>query len=62
MNRKLLATRDKDKDTVVVLYELPDNKDTPWVTWLALKDTPRNTFWGHYFDNVVDAVHDFDKR
>lgn len=62
MNRKLLRTRDKDKDTIVVLYELPDNTSTPWVTWLARKDSPEGTFWGHYFDNVVDAVHNFDKR
>jgi len=62
MNRKLLRTREKDKDTVVVLYELLDNTDTPYVTWVARKDAPEDTFWGHYFTNVVDAVHDFDKR
>lgn len=63
MNRKLLATRDKDKDTIVVLYELQGtNIETPYVTLCAHKDTPEHTFWGHYFKNVVDAVHDFDKR
>lgn len=62
MNRKLLRTRDKDKDTIVVLYELPDNTGTPYVTWLARKDAPDNTFWGHYFVNLVNAVRDFDRR
>ena len=62
MNRKLLATREKDKDTAVVLYELLENFDERYVTWLATKTVPVNTFWGHYFYNVVDAVHDFDSR
>ena len=62
MNRKLLATREKDKDTAVVLYELLENFDERYVTWLATKTVPVNTLWGHYFYNVVDAVHDFDKR
>jgi len=62
MNRRLLATRDKDEETVIVLYELPDNTATPWVTWVAPKNARHNTVWGHYFNSVVDAVHDFDNR
>lgn len=62
MKRKLLRTRDKDKSTIVVLYKLLDNAEMRWVTWIAPKDAPANTFWGHYFNNEVDAVHDFENR
>jgi len=62
MNRKILASREKDKETLIVLYELPDNICTPYVTWVAHKDAPTETFWGHYHTNIIDAVHDFEKR
>ena len=32
----------------------------PYVTWAANKE--HGTFWGHYFDNIADAVEDFGKR
>jgi len=62
MNRELLETADIDKELIVVLYYLPDNKYTPWVTWAARRDSPQNTFWGHYFQTLEDAQADFDRR
>ncbi len=62
MNRELLEVAEKDKDAVVVLYHLPDNIVTPYVTWMANKETPENTYWGHYFQTLEDAQEDFDKR
>jgi len=62
MNRELLETADIDKELIAVLYYLPDNKYTPWVTWAARKDSPQNTFWGHYFQTLEDAQADFDMR
>ena len=56
-----LASRDHNSKTIIVLYELP-NAPSPYVTWCARKDKPEATFWGHYFQNFVDAVHDYDKR
>jgi len=58
----LLGSRSKDHEALVVLYELPLNKATPWVTWLARKDAPDATFWGHYFARYKDALEDFDNR
>jgi len=62
MHRKLLATRHKLSKGIIVLYYLPDNEGEHWVTWEALEKTPSHTYGGHYFSNVVDAVHDFEER
>lgn len=61
-DRILLDTREKDKDTLVVLYELPNSRTTPWVTWLALKSRPNGTFLGHYFAGRAEAEQDFKNR
>jgi hypothetical protein len=58
---KLIKQRNKDRETIVVLYKL-DNDYTPWVTWIARKDKPSATFLGHYFKTEIDAVEDFEKR
>jgi hypothetical protein len=62
MNRVLLERSSKDKETDVVLYFLPDNEYTPYVTWVVRKDNPGSTFWGHYFQTREEAEEDFDKR
>jgi len=64
MDRELLdqAVYCKDRDAIVVLYYLPDNIYTPYVTWVANKREPKSTFWGHYFETLEDAQEDFDKR
>lgn len=31
-----------------------------YVTWEA--DSPANTYWGHYFHGLVEAVRDFERR
>ena len=60
--RKLLASRENDRECDIVLYELTDNEATPYVTWMVRKDNPLATFMGHYHHNIVDAVHDYEKR
>ena len=62
MSRELLDTADVDNEMIVVLYYLPDNTGTPYVTWLARRETPKNTFWGHYSETLEDAQADFDRR
>lgn len=51
-----------DKDTLVVLYYLPDNILTPYATWIADRRNPERTFWGHYFQTREEAEEDFDRR
>jgi len=60
-NRILLASREKDDETLAVLYLLI-GADMQFVTWVARKDNPRGTFWGHYFSDIGAAVADFEKR
>jgi hypothetical protein len=62
MNRKIIETSSLDNETIVVLAQLLDNEYTPFVTWLARKDSPEATFLGHYFENITDAVLDYQKR
>ena len=61
--RELLdwAPKKGDKELMIVLYHLPGNYD-PYVTWVARKDSPENTFWGHYFQTLEEAERDFEKR
>lgn len=62
MNRVLIEQAVKDRTDIVVLYYLPDNVDTPYVTWLANKLFPEQTFYGHYFSTLEEAQEDFEKR
>ena len=61
-SRILLDSATKDKEMLVVLYELPGNGYTSYVTWMARRDSPENTFWGHYFKTLQEAQDDFEKR
>jgi hypothetical protein len=59
----VIAVRKENEDEYVVLA-LVDGKDAavlhdPYATWIANQN---GTFWGHYFDNFVEAAHDFDRR
>jgi hypothetical protein len=44
----------------VILCFLPHNEATPFATWQQGQNS--KTFWGHYFDNIKEAVRDFDTR
>lgn len=46
----------------VYLCIIPYNNMTPYVTHVAHRESPGETFWGHYHPNVVDAVADFERR
>jgi hypothetical protein len=61
-NRRLLDKAQKDRETLVVLYELPGNDVTPYVTWMSRVDEPEATFWGHYFETREEAEQDFADR
>ncbi len=60
--RILLDSATKDQDVLVVLYELPGSTYQPYVTWMARRDRPEDTFWGHYFETLGEAQEDFEKR
>ncbi len=62
MNRQLLDIAERDEETVVVLYYLPDNPYTPYATWVASRKRPEHTYWGHYFQTLEEAQDDFDRR
>jgi hypothetical protein len=49
---------DQKKD--VVIAHQPSSPNHPYVTWVV--NSEGDTFWGNYFDNLPDAVRDFDKR
>lgn len=38
------------------------NEITPYVTWKYFNGDTRSTSWGHYFNNLNDAVKDFEER
>ena len=61
---KLLARKQtEDKDGYILLYQLDQsNGIQQYVTWRCNEETQLDYYWGHYFPNVVDAVHDFDSR
>jgi len=61
-SRVLLESAIKDKETLVVLYELPGDTYRPYVTWVARRDNPEATFSGHYFGTLQEAQDDFEKR
>jgi len=45
----------------IILCELPDNPYTRYVTWQRnIEDGGR--YWGHYFNDVVEAYRDFENR
>ena len=44
------------------LFYLPDNKNTPYVTWIIMKDHNDSTMGGHYFTHLIPAVEDFRER
>lgn len=62
MDRILLDQAEKNDGSLVVLYYLPDNSYTPYVTWLALRDTPEKTYLGHYFETIEEAEENLEKR
>ncbi len=64
MDRELLdqATYRGDRDAIVVLYYLPGRSYTPYVTWVASKHMPEDTYYGHYFETLEDAEEDFTHR
>jgi hypothetical protein len=57
-----LAQQEKNKDDLVLLYWLPANTGTPFVTWMARTDEPQNTYWGHYHKDLIGAFKDFQDR
>lgn len=62
MNRILLEQAPKDRETLIVLYHLPDNNLTPYATWLVHVDRPEQTFYGNYFETLEEAEDDFERR
>src|SRR5262245_13774409 len=45
----------------IVLCYLPHNDITPFATWQR-NTADGDTYWGHYFDDIKVAEHDFDTR
>lgn len=45
----------------VSIYKL-EYESSRFATWASNKETPDDTYWGHYFDNIVDAAKDYDER
>jgi len=62
MHRHLLMVRYKPDDLLISLYVIPDNIGERFVTWASRHDAPEDTFWGHYFRALTDALADFNTR
>lgn len=60
MERKFMSRR-VVKDGFITLYYLKDNYDQ-YATWRSNTDNPSNTYCGHYFSNLTDAMADFLRR
>lgn len=59
MKRKqLLIKKSADGEGFISLYEL----SLKFVTWRSNKSTPEDTYWGHYYDRLEDAMADFEGR
>ena len=59
----LIAAKDRHADEFVVLAMSPGSYE-PYVTWVAGIDDDGDviTFWGHYFQDIAEAVRDFEGR
>lgn len=56
----LLATRSIGTEEYVVLGLRTSGTPNPFVTWRT--DRNGGTVWGHYFDNLHDALSDLRRR
>lgn len=56
--RELLGWESRDRELIRVMFRLLDNDYQPYVVWTARKDTPWETFWGHYYRELSDAEDD----
>ena len=51
-------------DSYIILARMPNNKVTPWATWVSETVTGENRWSGRYFfeNEETDAHADFDGR
>lgn len=64
-NAKIIDSCAYSKQYEIVLCELETerlNQYVTYVTWEHKIDTADNYFWGHYFDNRLQAEIDFHQR
>lgn len=50
-----------NEEEEIVLGKKQSGKWTDFVTWMC-NNQGRNYFWGHYFDNEIDALEDLVER
>jgi hypothetical protein len=50
-----------NEEEEIVLGKKQSSKRTEFVTWMC-NNQGRNYFWGHYFDNEIDALEDLVER
>ena len=62
MKRTLLERKEtEDREGFISLYLL-HQESSKYATWRSNKETPDNTYWGHYFSSLNDAIKDYNKR
>ena len=62
MKRELIKKKvTADYEGYISLYRVFDG-GLNFVTWRSNKDTPEETYWGHYFASIVDATKDYTER
>jgi len=48
------------EDILISLYKIEtDGNEPTFVTWQSNIETPRNTYWGHYFQDFRSAAMDY---
>jgi len=61
MENRILLQRKKSgggNEGFISIYKVKEQ----FVTWKSDVETPDDTYWGHYFNDLVAAVDDYKKR
>ena len=61
MEKTILSEKKTIWDHLSVVLCKIDNSYTPYVTWVY-NHTDNGYYHGHYFDNILEAAHDFTTR
>lgn len=57
---KIIDIRKQSDNEGYVILAMREETSQPYVTWLA--DNNLSCIWGHYFEDIGDAVDDFKIR
>lgn len=55
--------RNESAECYVGVYKIEtEGYDPQFATWCSNLESPEDTYWGHYFNNIIEAVADYKVR